>query len=82
MTVRNIASLHHEPPDTTVGSVLFKAIANVLGSAMKQLEYRRAERALREMDPRLLKDIGIERSQIMTAVYTGSGQRRRTYDAL
>ncbi len=37
---------------------------------------KRAERDLREMNPRMLKDIGIDRSEIMSVVYTGKRDRR------
>jgi uncharacterized protein YjiS (DUF1127 family) len=65
-----------ETVNTTVASSVFNALRSVWTAAGKCTERRRAEHAQQEMDPRLLRDIGINRSQIMSAVYTGSVKHR------
>lgn len=45
-------------------------------------EYRKRRRAaaeLRSVDPRTLKDMGIDRSEVDSIVYGNAGDRRRAY---
>jgi uncharacterized protein YjiS (DUF1127 family) len=45
-------------------------------------EYRQRRRAaaeLRSVDPRILKDMAIDRSEVDSIVYANSGDRRRAY---
>jgi uncharacterized protein YjiS (DUF1127 family) len=79
MTIEAITARHHEAENTTVASMIFNAVRSAWNAAGKHIGRRRAERALREMDPRLLKDIGIDRNEIMSVVYTGSVERRQSH---
>ena len=54
-----------------VSRSLLAAVVSLLGKLLRELRHRRALRALSEHDDRMLKDVGISRSQIEGAVRNG-----------
>ena len=76
MTSQVIQASRHEVAETYGSQSILGFVRNALQAMCAHAANRRAERALREMDPRMLKDIGIDRSEIMSVIYTGTLDRR------
>ena len=76
MTSEAIQTSHRTTAATYTSQSIFSAVRGAWKAVRKHAEHRRAERALRAMEPRMLKDIGIDRSEIMSIVYTGKLDRR------
>ena len=68
-----------QPADQSATSVfgqLAASVRNAFASAIRIYRYRKAVAELRQMDRRMLADIGIDRSEIVSVVY-GDPTRRR-----
>jgi len=55
------------------------AIRSLLSRYVENRERRRAMAELRSVDPRILKDMGIDRSEVASIIYCKESGRRRDY---
>jgi uncharacterized protein YjiS (DUF1127 family) len=78
MSMDAITTSRHELVIASAASTVFKFIHNAWKAINTHAERRRAEYVLRGLDSRTLGDIGINRSEIMSVVYTSSRERRRS----
>lgn len=79
MTSKAIAIETHGRPQPFATSHIWNGIQTIWAAITQHAERRRAVRDLRAMDPRMLRDIGIDRSEIMSVVYTPSRERTVSY---
>ena len=64
-----------------IGQTLFQWVRAIAGTCRRSWERRAAVARLRELDGHLLKDIGVDRSEILSLVYgKGSDFTRRFRD--
>lgn len=63
----------------TAPASMMQMVAKVSQMISRGMERRRAARAMHMIDARTLKDIGIDRSEIMSVVYSEGQGRRQTY---
>ncbi len=66
---------------TRAGKVL-RAIAEWRRSARDTVQKRRNLRMMRELNNHVLRDIGLDRSELASVVYSRGAERRRCYDPL
>ena len=81
MNTEAISIDYHERQKVSVFSSVWTSVNGFWTTIATHAANRRAERDLRAMDARLLKDIGIDRSEIMSVVYTPSRERTVSYDS-
>lgn len=80
MTIEAIPSQPNRLTVTSPTSSAVSFIRNLWMAIRTHPEKRRAERALLDMDTRLLRDIGIDHGEIMAAVYSPSFERTHFHD--
>lgn len=68
----NSAMSHHFHPQTSIVTV----VHNVYAAAISRHALRTAERALDNLDEDALKDIGLHRSEIQSAIINRGNERR------
>ena len=51
-------------------------VANYINSLRNRMKDKRDARALRSLDPRTLRDMGIDRSEIISVIYSDNTERR------
>lgn len=61
---------------STAGRVA-ETVRNAFGSLIRAYRYRQSIAQLRQMDSRMLADIGIDRSEIVSVVYGDASRKRR-----
>lgn len=66
-------------PHRTTRAAWKTAIQSLLGRYVEHRERRRAMAELRSVDPRALKDMGIDRSEVASIIYCNDSDRRRDY---
>lgn len=82
MTSKAIAIEDQGRPQPFATSHIWNGIQAIWTAITQHAQRRRAVRDLRAMEPRMLKDIGIDRSEIMSVVYTPSRDRTVFYGKL
>jgi uncharacterized protein YjiS (DUF1127 family) len=71
MTMTAISSTAGQPASRNLPTGLFRALGSLVNGIVTYFAHREAIKTLSELDDRALRDIGIERSRIESAVHCG-----------
>lgn len=71
MTTTTIASTAGQPASRNLPGGFVRALGSMVNGIVTYFAHREAIKTLSELDDRALRDIGIERSRIESAVHSG-----------
>ena len=71
MTMTTISSTAGQPASRNLSAGLFRALGSLVNGIVTYFAHREAIKTLSELDDRALRDIGIERGRIESAVRGG-----------
>lgn len=80
MTIDAIRDHPPVAPSASILAPLLDAIRQFFAALKRHSETRRAERALETMDAKLLHDIGIHQSAVMSVLYLPPSERSHSDD--
>jgi len=80
MTIEAIPTRHHDLARASAMTAVLRGIRSIFTAINRHAERRRADAELTTMDPNVLRDIGVDQSDMMAVLYTSRRERRRYYD--
>jgi uncharacterized protein YjiS (DUF1127 family) len=67
------------PPVASAASTIVGFVTRIVGGFIRYRSFRAAEKELQALDDRMLKDIGVDRSEIRSALINASNERRNIW---